>query len=93
MGEPMKSSCADVLFIPMPMSGHINPMMYVAKELMKHGLTVTMLLPGGDLSLMKSHIDVKDNISFHLELLLPAQNRGPGEGRDGDNLSIFASPS
>ncbi|CAM6099349.1 unnamed protein product [Calypogeia fissa] len=86
MGESTKRSCGDVLLIPTAASGHLNPMMYVAKELLKRGVTMTMLLPEGELSLMKSHIDVRDNKSFCLELLPPVQNRGgPGarEGREG----------
>ncbi|CAM6091012.1 unnamed protein product [Calypogeia fissa] len=86
MGESTKRSCGDVLLIPTAMSGHLNPMMYVAKELLKRGLTLTMLLQEGELSLMRSHIDVRDNKSFRLELLPPVQNRGGAgerEGREG----------
>ncbi|CAM6091013.1 unnamed protein product [Calypogeia fissa] len=83
MGESTKRSCGDVLLIPTASSGHLNPMMYVVKELLKRDITLTMLLPEGELSLMRPHIDVRDNKSFRLELLPPVQNRGGPGGRGG----------
>lgn len=79
MLETRKRICGDVLLVPVGLTGHINPMMYVAKQLMERGLTVTMMLSEDELSTMKSHIDLKDNESFHLELVASRTKMRGGE--------------
>jgi hypothetical protein len=85
--------CGDVLLVPIALKGHLNPMMYVAKMLMKRGLTMTMVISEDEASLMDSHMKGPDMDGFHLELVGSRKRRHHSSLlANSDNFGVACTP-
>lgn len=66
----------DVLMIPVGLKGHIDPMIYVAKGLIKYGLTITMVIQEDLRSLIDADIE-EQVLGLRIQTVPPAHVRMP----------------
>jgi hypothetical protein len=89
MGVPMedeicKNGAAHVLVIPFTNQGHITPMVRLATQLCRKGVTITFASPEESVAGLTNSSDL-DGLDFRF-IALPKPEREPEEVRDGSTF-------